>query len=673
MNVQIVRFLKWRLVSLVMIVTCLLATTFANAADRFCTRSGKWNSTDTWSAASNGTAGASIPVAGDRVFIESGRTVTVDSSYSAACADLFVGTSVEGTGTLTFSANSSLFLTGKLSVGGNGGTSSDFATGTINFALNAVLTVMDSITIGTDDINHNGSLNFTHGGLLRIGSLLDVKFLGKFTAGAGTIEYNGADQIVSPRNVLGTYNNLTLSGSGLKTTANVAVNGTLSMEGTAAASATMNLDPSATLRYGGSSPQIIGPEFGILSGTIRTFNGTGGVIVDNPAGVTLGSDCGILNGLMLISGNFNIGSHVLTLYGPPIGGTPANLKSGSSSSLKFISNLPGLFIPASVTELKELTLISSLGLTLRNDLSAGSVTLLGKITTGRYCLSCDAIEGAPGPANYIFGKVRHHFTRDGFLFSFPVGDASYYTPVEVSFGPEVNEGDLIVSVTAALHPEHAAAGFKAGKIIPFYYTIAGSGLVFNKCTATFTFAAAKVPGDAKADRFVVRKYGAGWTALQTGERSAVSIRANGITSFGDFVIGEGQPDAGTSLLTYAKDTLIANGKSMVVLVVAAMDVNGNPISAGGEAVSIKKIRGSGIISAVTDQGTGRYRAVVTSPSTAGSGVFEATINGEPVKNGKTKQFQTEIFYMAGLPAGKKSTLTLGGAPTTRNGNFTLAV
>jgi hypothetical protein len=61
---------------------------FTNAANRYSVATGNWSATGTWSASSGGAAGASVPVAGDNVFIERGFTVTTIAN--AACATLTV-------------------------------------------------------------------------------------------------------------------------------------------------------------------------------------------------------------------------------------------------------------------------------------------------------------------------------------------------------------------------------------------------------------------------------------------------------------------------------------------------------------------------------------------------------------------------------------------------------
>src|ERR1035437_5190242 len=73
-------------------LTMILVSTsmIANAADRYSVATGNWNAITTWAATSGGAAGQSVPVAGDNVFIEGSKTVTVTAT--SACTNLSIAT-----------------------------------------------------------------------------------------------------------------------------------------------------------------------------------------------------------------------------------------------------------------------------------------------------------------------------------------------------------------------------------------------------------------------------------------------------------------------------------------------------------------------------------------------------------------------------------------------------
>jgi hypothetical protein len=125
-----------------------------------------------------------------------------------------------------------------------------------------------------------------------------------FDAGS-TINYmlNGA-QTVAPA----LYGNLVLSGSGVKTISGATVNGMLSMQGTATASGSIPAyGADATIQYMGSAAQTTGAELP------ATFNSTGGVIVNNAAGLALSGDVTIGSILTMTQGNITTGAYTLAL------------------------------------------------------------------------------------------------------------------------------------------------------------------------------------------------------------------------------------------------------------------------------------------------------------------------------------------------------------------------
>lgn len=127
---------------------------------------------------------------------------------------------------------------------------------------------------------------------------------GKIFGDNSTVNYGlaGAQTVVNT-----SYGNLTLSGSGLKSITAATVNGTLSLEGTATASAAPDYGVSASLRYGGSASQTTGPEFPSL------FTAGGGVIIDNPSGVVLNNNRTISTQLTFLNGKLGTGVYTLTI------------------------------------------------------------------------------------------------------------------------------------------------------------------------------------------------------------------------------------------------------------------------------------------------------------------------------------------------------------------------
>ncbi|MHA8052659.1 invasin domain 3-containing protein [Aquirufa sp. OSTEICH-129A] len=109
----------------------------------------------------------------------------------------------------------------------------------------------------------------------------------------------------------------------------------------------------------------------------------------------------------------------------------------------------------------------------------------------------------------------------------------------------------------------------------------------------------------------------------------------------------GAANATTSTLSPTTASLLADGSTQT-LTVTAKDVNGNSITTGGATILITKSSGVGTVSAVTDNGNGTYTATVSS-TTPGTGVFVASLNGNPVLSGTSSQTTASVTFNAGAP------------------------
>jgi hypothetical protein len=125
--------------------------------------------------------------------------------------------------------------------------------------------------------------------------------------------YSGTAQTVQAA----TYQNLFLSGSGTKTITGVTVNGTLSRQGTATASAAPVYGANSTLEYKGSAAQTGGPE---LAASLASLT------INNVNGVTVPSSPTISNTLTFASGRLNTGAYQINL------GTNGSISGGGAAS-----------------------------------------------------------------------------------------------------------------------------------------------------------------------------------------------------------------------------------------------------------------------------------------------------------------------------------------------------
>ncbi|MCB9056247.1 MAG: T9SS type A sorting domain-containing protein [Chitinophagales bacterium] len=272
-------------------VALFLAVSQLQAQTRTASVSGNWNNVTTW-------GGASVPTSANDVVINNGINVTVN--VAAECASLTMNSG----GTImavTISGSNSLTVTGAITINSGSGNGDDrtiaVGAGTLTCASVSMATTggnnrTNFLTISTGTATVSGNLimndassarnqvNITGSGTLNVG--------GTFTGGGttfnsgSTVNYSGATQTI--RNT--TYGNLTISGSGIKTTAaDITMTGNLLVES------------GATLTLGGNDVNIniSGNRSAIINGTVN-INGNGRLIESGTGTKTLiiGSG-GVLN------------------------------------------------------------------------------------------------------------------------------------------------------------------------------------------------------------------------------------------------------------------------------------------------------------------------------------------------------------------------------------------
>lgn len=502
----------------------LFSTNSLIAADRYSVSSGNWNATSTWSSNSGGAPGASVPGAGDNVYIENGHTITIIAN--AECSAItFTGISanltVNNTITLTVSGSitlnkqtnvsSACTVTGSGTIscsdihvgstlnapaGNNNVYSYTFSSSIAVFNISNNLTVNSYYTGGSIKAAGNGIYNLESGVVNVTGSVTTIAENNKnvvtfsMAAGAstGTLNLSGASPFnvatqESIINLNGTstlvkytragaqtmyntdYRNITLSGSGAKNIGNpgnVTVNGIISMEGTATLTGkSPTYGTNAILQYKGSAAQTTGLEFP------ATFSGSGGVIIDNSNGVTLNSNRTINSLLILTSGKITTATNTLSLA------------------------------------------------------SGASVT------------------GA-GTGKYIYGNLQKGIAVNTTSKTFEIGDASIYAPVVLEFTGATNgTGSITAKTTAGDHANINTSTINPTYSVNRYWTLTNIGVTgFTSYAATFTFVTGDMDPGSDSNSFIIGNYNLTvWSYPSIGTRTATSTQATSLTTFGDFQIG----------------------------------------------------------------------------------------------------------------------------------------
>lgn len=220
-------------------------------------------------------------------FTANASPITISGTMATQSIDGFTTTGLvsmtKTSGTATFQGN--VNGTG-LTINGTGGT--------LNLGTGLTHTFTGTWTRTNGTLNGGSStLNFSLAGTVFSGTG------GTFTAGTGTVNYSNAAAQTFPAL---TYNNLTLSGGGVKTVSTTpTVSGILSMQGTSSVTVTtgaVTFGAASTLEYAGSSAQTsTNEEFPAASGPVNLkINNASGVILH--AARSIGGDLTLTNGIL---------------------------------------------------------------------------------------------------------------------------------------------------------------------------------------------------------------------------------------------------------------------------------------------------------------------------------------------------------------------------------------
>ena len=331
-------------------------------------------------------------------------------------------------------------------------------------------------------------------------------------------------------------------------------------------------------------------------------------------------------------------------------------------------------LPSSVIALSYLEINNAAGITLNSSptISSGLTLTRGKITTGANQINLGTAASVTGAssASYVNGTVQKAFnTSSGSSFTFPVGDASSYTPVALANMAVGTAGTLTAKTTAGQHPQIAGSGINSAKDVARYWTLTASGLVASTYNVVCTFVSTDVIGAADWNKFVVRRYNASaWSSTTAGTRNTTSTKATGLASFGDLAVGEYLVSAANSMISASPSTLAADGSTKTTITVTAKDANNNVIS-GIAAVNVF----------VAATGSGNTLAQPTTPTDA-NGQTTATLKSTKAEtktvsvtiNGTAVAQTASVTFTGPVSA---SVSTVGAAPTsvTADGSSTSTI
>lgn len=593
----------------------------STAAERYSVATGSWTSTTTWSATSGGGSGASVPIAGDNVYIEGGFTVTVGAS--AACTNFSIASGsalTVGSGyTLTVSGDwtnngGTATLTGStVNFNGSGaqiigGTASTtFATLKINNATGVTLarpTTLKTLTIadGTPNSIFNdggyevalatGSALNLNSGTFKLGSATAATpfpFFGSINFGTGTVEFaSGIAQ-----NVLGAqYNNVVFSGAGTKTPDG----------GTWAIHGNWTVGSPADLVTNGTSVNLTGNLTG--SGSITCGSGT----------ITIG-------GNWTNNGTFTKGTGTVAYNG---------------SSTQTLAGLSYNNLTLSGAGTKNAAAAVTVGATLNNSSTMDMVTyqLLGTLSTitnsGTIKTQCTA--NPPIHASKTWGGTVEY---NGSLAQ--TAAAGTYTTLTINNSTGVTLAAASTITTLTIGDVTANSVFNdGGYSITTATTLNMSSGTYNCTTATFPWGTLNVSagttvnyGATTAQTIAAKDYS---NLTVSGARTTNSVTINGSVGVAETFTNSATFGSGNYVLTGS--TITYNGVSQTVIALPVAYVN-LTLSGSGTKTADAAISVSGTLTNSVTLDMGTYDLTESgTPSNSGT-INTQNTSGTPISSGKT--------------------------------------
>lgn len=270
---------------------------------------------------------------------------------------------------------------------------------------------------------------------------------------------------------------------------------------------------------------------------------------------------GAMTNSLVVSGNIVIGgttsgSNTLTLSTAVGGDIYLSGNWDTKINGSYTSNTRAVFFQGAGTSTVTTIGAATFDYLFINKTSGGTVTLANDMTVNNnLTLNAQLVttvaykviipNGSGVTANtggWVNGKLQKDIPTGTSSRTFEVGDTTTYAPVTTTYSGVTTAGDIIVKTTANDHIQIAASGIDNAKSVNRFYSITNSGVDGGTYDATFNFASGDIDGGASTSNFVVRSYvNPNWFATSTGTKTSTATQATGLSTYGDFQIGEAKP------------------------------------------------------------------------------------------------------------------------------------
>ncbi len=177
----------------------------------------------------------------------------------------------------------------------------------------------------------------------------------------------------------------------------------------------------------------------------------------------------------------------------------------------------------------------------------------GNIITGIHTVTLDT--NAVGIANggFVHGNVRAYIAAgNGVSVTYPIGTFTNYTPLDLFMDSVSTGGYITARSNSGDHPNIATSGFITNETVNRYWTLSNNGVVFDMFSIGLQYQPSDVDANMTEAYAEVKEYtGGNWISL-SGVNSFGYEFVDGITTFGDYQIGQENPVPSLYTLTPAQ-------------------------------------------------------------------------------------------------------------------------
>jgi len=140
-------------------------------------------------------------------------------------------------------------------------------------------------------------------------------------------------------------------------------------------------------------------------------------------------------------------------------------------------------------------------------------------------------------SGHVIGNLRRGIGTGTNSYAYPVGDATNYTPVTMEFNNVTGAGNVTIKSNAGDQTQIGSSGIDSTLSVNRYYTISNNATVFSNYSATLNFVSGDRDAGLTTATMLAGIYTSSWSYPTVDNPTTTSIRVTGVTTTGDFIIG----------------------------------------------------------------------------------------------------------------------------------------